>query len=229
MKYFPVLAFAVAMMFAAAAAAAAQSEHIRGSIQSFNNDSVTIHSRDGDNVKVMLNSDTRYSYVVKSSLAKVDKGTFIGTATKKEGDSLVALEVVVFPESMRGTGEGHYPWDKLPNRAQSGGGMVSSSMTNGSVASSSASGGPGLVQSSMTNGNIESAQSQSGEKQITVTYKGGQKVITVPATVPVVTYRKADKSALKQGAHVFVVAAKVDGKLTAKVIAVGKNGITPPM
>lgn len=102
-------------------------------------------------------------------------------------------------------------------------------MTNGNVAGASASGGKKLVQSAMTNGNVASANDQSGAKQLTVTYKGGQKKITVPSTAPIVAFQPADKSAAKPGAKVFIIAADAGGKLTAEMVAVGKNGVTPPM
>lgn len=223
------LMLAIVTAFATTATLAAQDERVRGAIDSIDDGSLTIKSRAGENVKVMLGSDTVYLHVVKSSLAKVKKDSFIGTATKNAGDSLVALEVVIFPESMRGTGEGHYAWDKLPDPTQSGGSMVSSSMTNGNVAGASASGGEKRVASTMTNANVESTNSQSGAKEITVSYKGGQKKITVPPTAPIVVFQPADKSALKQGAKVFIIAATDSGKLTAAMVAVGKNGVTPPM
>lgn len=224
MKCFLGLTLATITAFATTATLAAQDERVRGAIDSIDNASLTIKSRAGKNVNVMLGGDTVYLHVVKSSLAKVDEGSFIGTATKNAGDSLVALEVVIFPESMRGTGEGHYAWDKLPDPTQSGGSMVSSSMTNGNVA-----GAKKRVESTMTNANVESASSQSGAKEITVTYKGGQKKITVPPTAPIVAFKPADQSALKQGAKVFIIAASDKGKLTAAMVAVGKNGVTPPM
>lgn len=260
MKLLLALTLAVATLFASTALAAPQTERIRGSIQSFDDNSVTIATRDGDTAKVMLSDATHYLYVVESSLSKVDQNTYIGTATKNVDGKLVALEVVIFPDSMRGTGEGHYPWDKLRDTTQlgndqSGIQMTSSSMTNGTVANSSDSGGLMMTQSSMTNGTVTegtssegktlasssmtngtiqsaddlSGDSESGGKQITVTYEGDQKQITVPPTAPIVAFRKADESALKQGAQVFLVAATGDGKLTAKVIAVGKNGVNPPM
>jgi hypothetical protein len=63
--------------------------------------------------------------VVKSWMDDIKQGTFIGTATVAQPDgSLRAVEVVVFPESLRGFGEGHYPWDLGP----------SSMMTNATIA-----------------------------------------------------------------------------------------------
>lgn len=91
------LTLAITTAFATAPAAAAQDQRVRGTIDSIDNGSLTIKSRTGENVKVVLGSSTAYLYVVKSSLAQVDKDTFIGTATKAAGGSLTALEVVVFP------------------------------------------------------------------------------------------------------------------------------------
>lgn len=228
MKRFPGLALVIAAGFALTATAAPPVQHIRGVIQSFNNHGVTVHTRAGDTVTVVLAGTTAYLDVVKSSFSRIDEGRFIGAAAKNAGNSLVALEVVVFPESMRGVGAGHRPWDKLPDTTQSET-LVGTSMTNGTVTSASALNATARVQSSMTNGTVASAKSVSGGKLITVTYEGGRQTIRVPSTVPVVTLHSADKTALKQGAHVFIAAVNIDSALTARMVAVGKDGLRPPM
>ena len=127
------LMLAATTAFVIPAMAATQSERIRGTIKSVDQDSMTVQTLQGD-VRVALTGTTRYVTVIKSSLSNVAKGSFIGTATKGSGDSQVALEVVIFPPSLRGTGEGHYGWDKLPDTTIADGGSVASSMTNGTVA-----------------------------------------------------------------------------------------------
>jgi hypothetical protein len=159
----------------------------------------------------------------------VAKGSFIGTATKGSGDFQVALEVVVFPPSMRGTGEGHYGWDALPDTTLAGGGSVASSMTNGTVEAASSSGPGSNVNTTMTNGDVRAASEQGGAKRITVTYKGGKQTILVPPTAPIVAFQPADRSAVMVGAHVFIKASEDGGKATADQVAVGKDGLTPPM
>jgi hypothetical protein len=139
--------------------------------------------------------------VVKASMADIKEGTFIGTATVTQPDSsLKSEEVVVFPDKMKGTGEGHYPWD-----------LGSKSM--------------------MTNATVSNAVKGVDGQTITVTYKGGEKKIDVPANVPVVTLVPgADKADIKPGVIVFVPTQKQDdGTLKAGAILFGKDGLTPPM
>ena len=87
----------------------------------------------------------------------------------------------------------------------------------------------------MTNGNIAAASSEGGAQKLTVTYKDpktaqtGTQTIVVPPTAPVVMIAPADKTALVAGSKVFLVAAKDGSKLDAKLVAVGKDGVTPPM
>src|SRR3954463_10429942 len=76
--------------------AAAQGERIRGTIESADQNSMTVQTPQGREVKVSLNDATKYVTVAKSSLSNVAAGSFIGTATKGTGGSLVALEVVIF-------------------------------------------------------------------------------------------------------------------------------------
>jgi hypothetical protein len=233
MKQLSVLTFLITALFAATALAASnQPQRLRGTIHSFSNDQLLLHTRNGKTKKVALNDNTTYVYVVKSSLSAVKQHKYVGIATKKnqkKNGKLVALEVVVFPESMRGAGEGHYSWDKLPAPGKSGK-MVSSSMTNGSVQSTGSGSTSGkLVSSSMTNGNVKSSQTKHGAKVLTVAYKGGKKHIIIPSDAPIVTFKKADHSALEKGAKVFAMAAGNNGQLTAKLVAVGKNGLQPPM
>jgi hypothetical protein len=209
--------------------AVAQSERVRGTIESVEQNSMTVQTLQGGKVKVALTDATKYVTVVKSSLSNVAKGSFIGTATKGSGDFQVALEVVVFPPSMRGTGEGHYGWDALPDRTLAGGGSVASSMTNGTVEAASSSGPESNVNTTMTNGDVQAASEQGGAKSITVTYKGGKQTILVPPTAPIVAFQPADHSAVMVGAHVFIKASEDGGKATADQVAVGKDGVTPPM
>jgi hypothetical protein len=219
----------LAATFAIPTMAVAQSERVRGTIESVEHNSMTVQTLQGGKVKVALTDATKYVTVVKSSLSTVAKGSFIGTATKGSGDFQVALEVVVFPPSMRGTGEGHYGWDALPDTTLAGGGSVASSMTNGTVEAASSSGPKSNVNTTMTNGDVQAASEQGGAKSITVTYKGGKQTILVPPTTPIVAFQPADHSAVMVGAHVFIKASKDGDKATADQVAVGKDGLTPPM
>ncbi len=229
MKRFLGLTLAATTALSVAAYAAPQPDRVRGTIESVDQDTMTVKSRQGGDVKVTLDNATKYASVVKSSLSDVTKGSYIGTATKGSGDLMVALEVVIFPASMRGAGEGHYGWDELPDTTLSGNSTAPSSMTNGNVQSASPAGSAMETKSAMTNGNVQSSSEKSGAKQITVTYKGGEQKILVPPTTPIVAFQPGDHSILKQGAHVFVSAVSDNGTVTAKFVGVGKDGVVPPM
>ncbi len=183
------------------AALAQTPQRIRGTVASL--DGAVLHVKpngDGAEVAITLGPQVKVSEVLPSSLKEVKPGSFIGTAAETQPDgTLVAKEVHVFPEAMRGTGEGHYPFDLGP-------------------------------KSTMTNGTIGQEVTGAVGDTLTVKYKGGEKAIRVPADVPVVTFGPGDKAELTPGAHVIVFAqAGADGALSASRVAVGKNGLVPPM
>jgi hypothetical protein len=172
---------------------------VRGTVASLDGQKLVVHAKDGKDVTVSLKDKYAALAVVKSSREDIKEGTFIGTATVAQPDgSLKALEVVVFPESLRGFGEGHYPWDLGP----------SSMMTNATIANK--------------------VQGVSGDT-VTVTYKGGEKKITIPTNVPIVAVVPAEESDITPGANVFVPTEKqADGTLLGGAVLFGK-GVVPPM
>src|SRR5215217_2268325 len=102
-----------------------QTVRVRGTVVSLDGNALVVKSRNGETVPIRLTDSWSVSGVVKASLADIKPGTYIGTAAMPQRDgSLRALEVLIFPEAMRGTGEGHRPWDLLPE----------STMTNATVA-----------------------------------------------------------------------------------------------
>ena len=205
------------------ALAAPQLERVRGTVESMTDTSVTVKTADGKFQEVTLAPDTHFVSVLKSSLDKIGDGKFIGTATKGENPPK-ALEVVIFPDSMKGTGEGHYAWDSINDTTKSGG-MTKSSMTNGTVKA-----GSSMTRSSMTNGTVKSGMTAGGGKSITVTYDHGQSIkIDVPPSAPIVEFEPANKAILTRGAPFFSVTTNDAGKLTGKLVAIGKGGVVPPM
>jgi hypothetical protein len=173
---------------------------IRGTVVSLEGSSLTVKTRQGSDVTVKLADDAKLIGVTKASVSDIKPGVFIGTASlPKEGSASHALEVVVFPDAMRGFGEGDYAWDLEPG----------SMMTNGTIAAA--------------------VESMSGPT-ITVAYKGGERTISVASDTPVVTFGAADKSDIKPDTKVFTSATKQpDGSWKAGFLAVGKDGVTPPM
>jgi hypothetical protein len=106
-----------------AAAQAPQGVRVRGAIEKVDGNVLSVKSNEGQAMKIVLTGDARVVGVVKASLADIKPGTFIGSAAIPQPDgSQKALEVHIFPEAMRGTGEGHRPYS-IPN----------STMTNGTA------------------------------------------------------------------------------------------------
>lgn len=213
----------------AASGPATTATRVRGVVQSVGPNALAVQTYDGRAVSVPLDTKTGFAWVVGSSLATLKDGDFIGTATTGAGDTVRAVELVIFPESMRGTGEGHYDWD-VPGVVAAAGGDASgsSAMTNGTVEQQSAmTNGTVEQQSAMTNGTVTEGAGKSGETTLTVSYKGGKTKVLVPAGTPVVRFEPTQRSVLAKGQKVFVVTdASAPG---AKFVAIGKDGITPPM
>ncbi|RZK89286.1 MAG: metal ABC transporter permease [Methylobacterium sp.] len=227
MKTLNVLALAGLMTLSGAALSAQALERVRGTIEKADGGMVTIKTVDGATETVDVGG-AKFAWVVKSSLDQIKDGVFIGTATKGE-NPMTALEVVLFPESMRGTGEGHYGWDSITDQTGGAGSKVKSAMTNGTVKAETAN--APKVKSAMTNGTVKADKAASGgERTLTVSYgKDGSKEIVVPASAPIVAFEPADKAILAPGSKVFAVVAKDGAKAEGKLVAVGKDGLTPPM
>jgi hypothetical protein len=196
----PAVAALVLAVTLGSAPAAAEAVRVRGTVVSLDGSKLIVHAKDGKDVTIALKDKYGVLAVVKSSMADIKDNTFIGTATVAQPDgSLRSLEVVVFPDSLRGFAEGHYPWDLGSN----------SMMTNATVANK--------------------VTAVDGET-VTVTYKGGEKKITIPANVPIVALVPADKGDIKPGANVFVPTDKqADGTLLSGAVLFGKDGVVPPM
>jgi Domain of unknown function (DUF5666) len=97
---------------------------VRGTIESIDGSTYVIKTRDGTEQKVALAEKSQIAGFVKASLADIKPGTFVGITGMPQPDgSQSAVEVHIFPESMRGQGEGHRPWDTRPQ----------STMTNANV------------------------------------------------------------------------------------------------
>ena len=213
---------ALAAAGSAAQAAPAASVHVRGAVASVQGQMMTVTSATGP-VRVQLVAKMPIVSVIPSDRAHIKDGTFLGIASRPQANGTQrAMEVVVFPEAGRGTGEGSYPWD-LP------GSGPHSKMTNGTVSHSKITSGTARG-SRMTNGTAH----KSGGSALTLQYKSGtgtgSQNITLPANVPVVTFAPGSASQLTPGAHVFVIGRRLpNGIVAADRVLVGKNGLVPPM
>jgi hypothetical protein len=183
-----------------AVAQAPVTTRIRGEIVALNGNSLTVHRHSGDTVDIALAPATPLSSVRKILLKDIKPGEFIGTAARTDArGNLQAQEVVVFPESARGTGEGHYAWDLGPK----------STMTNANV--------DAIVDS--TDGSDLHLSYKGGKK--TVTVPANVPIVTfIPAQrSDLVTGRKV----------FVVTTTDSAGLLTAQRIVVEKDGVVPPM
>ncbi len=213
----------------AAASATPAVNRVRGVITAIGTDALTVQTYDGKSATVPLDANTKFAWVVKSDLSTLKDGDFIGTATTGPDDALRAVELVIFPEAMRGTGEGHYPWDVPGAVAAAGGGTNgSSAMTNGTVDGQSAmTNGTVSQQSGMTNGTVTGGAGKPGETRLSISYKGGKAQVVVPVGTPIVRFEPAERTVLAKGQKLFAIISP--GSAGARSVAVGKDGLTPPM
>jgi hypothetical protein len=182
-------------------AQAAENVRVRGTIVGLEGSTLTVKTREGPNAMLMLKPGWKMAGVAKASLEDIKPGDFVGIAslpTSSGGDG--AVEVLVFPPAMKGTGEGSYPWDLKPK----------STMTNATV-TNAVKGVEGRTLDLSYSG-------------------GKEKKISIPDGVPIVTFGPATEADLKPGATVFVPAQRGDdGALAAGFVVVGTNGVNPPM
>src|SRR6266853_4883015 len=173
---------------------------LRGTVEKIDRTHLIVKTNTGQSMNVKLADNYVVVGIAKASLADVASGKFIGTTTVGERDgALVALEVHIFPESMRGTGEGHYDWDLKPD----------SKMTNANVAN--------IVN--MANDHVMTVQYKGGEKKILVTKD------TVVVTYAPVDKSELKPGARV----FMVSQKQADGSLTAARVNVGMKGQAPPM
>ena len=202
-KYGVVGAASLALLLTVASVSAQQPApaRVRGEIEKVDGNTLTVKSREGATVRVVLKDNALISGVEKAALADIKQNSFVGiTAMPQPDGTQKAIEVHIFPEARRGAGEGHRPWDLVPN-------------------------------STMTNANVEQLVTAVEGPMLTMKYKDGEKKISVPNNATIVQFVNGDKSDLKPGAKIFVggFTKLPDGSLEAAGINVGKNGVTPPM
>ena len=173
---------------------------VRGTVEKLENSVLTVKVRDGKLMTIKLADNFAVMGGAKAKLDDVAAGKFIGTTTVGQRDgALVALEVHIFPENMRGTGEGHYAWDLRPE----------SMMTNANVADIK----------SIGKDRVLTVQYKGGEKKVLVP-ENAAIVSFTPAE------RSELKPGAK---IFCVAQRQPDGSLTAARVNVGLNGLVPPM
>ena len=192
--------FAVAAVVATAALAQApQTARLRGVIEKVDGNTVLAKSDKGDALTLNLAEKMLVVAVVKASLADIKDGAFIGSGAMPQPDgSQKAIEVHIFPEQMRGTGEGFRPWDGAPN----------STMTNG-TAGSAVTG---------VDGPVVTVKYKDGEKKIIVTPD-------VPIVRYEIADMSAVKPGA--AFSIVAAVKKPDGSFDISRINVGRDGVVP--
>ena len=147
-RAFAALSFALVCI--ALPASAQESIRIRGTIERIDGPVYVVKNRDGAELKLTVTDNPLFVAISPSKIADIKPGMFVGSAGTMQPDGIQkAIEVHIFPESMRGTGEGHYDWDLKPG----------TKMTNGNVEQSVAA----------VDGPILSVKYKDGEKKLLVT------------------------------------------------------------
>jgi hypothetical protein len=197
-RAFAVFTIAVTL---AAPALAQETMRVRGAIERIDGSTLYVKTRDGADLKIALADKPVFTAIIPATLADLKPGTYVGSAAMPGPDgSLSAVEVHIFPEAMRGTGEGHRPWD----------GGAQATMTNANVETAVAG----------VDGQMLTLKYKDGEKKLLVTPKTaivsfapGDRAEVRPGTKIFIA------AAQKQP----------DGSLQATRISYGRDGLTPPM
>ncbi len=195
---------AIALVAASSLFAIAQQppspSRVRGTIVSVDGDVLSVKSRSGEDVKLRMTADMRVVGIIRIALSDIKLGSFVGTTTVPGPDGRQnAVEVHVFPESMRGTGEGSRPYDLRPN----------STMTNATVAETVAG----------TDGQTLMIKYRDGEK----------KVVVAPDTPVVTYVPADRTELKPGARIIAFVKQLPDGSFETNRISVGRDGLTPPM
>jgi hypothetical protein len=193
---------AALLLALAAGAAVAQTAtvRVRGTIESVDGSTLHLKSREGQMLTVKMADDVRISAVVQAALGDIKAGTFVGIAAVRQPDGVQrAVEVLIFPEAMRGTGEGHRAWDLMPE----------STMTNATV----------VDTVSKAQGRTLTLKYKDGEQTI---------VVPPDAPIVTFAAAGRDDLKPGAGVFIARAQKQPDGTIAAARVSVGR-GIMPPM
>jgi hypothetical protein len=173
---------------------------IRGTVEKLDGHNLTVKSRDGESVAITLADNVGIVYLVKKSMADIKSGDYLASTGIKGTDGKIhAIEVRIFPEALRGAGEGQFPWDLKPD-------TVMTNATAGQISKS-------------PDGNVVTVTYKGTTSDYTIdpttpifTYDQGDTSLLVPGAAVFVVATKKD-----------------GGTLTAARLTAEKDGVKPPM
>ena len=191
---------ALGAVLATPLALAQETVRVRGTVERVDGDMYVVKARDGAELKLKLAANASVVALIQASLADIKQGSYVGVAGMPQADGTQkALEVHIFPESMRGVGDGHRGWDLQP----------SSTMTNGNVEQTAAS----------SDGQVLTLKYKDGEKKIVVPPD-------IPIVVYVPGDKSELKAGAL--IFISAAIKQPDGTLQAPRVNVGR-GVAPPM
>lgn len=196
----------VTLAFVLPAAQVAQAEgpamRIRGEVVKLEGDMLQVKDRQGVAHTVKLATNFRVTEIRKAELKEIANGAYIGvTAMPAKDGALAAVAIHIFPPQAKGTAEGHHKWDLKP-------------------------------EATMTNATVDGEVTAKGsESTLKVKYKDGEKTVIVTPETAIVAMGAGKPDQLVPGAKIMIFGAtrNADGSLNAASVAVGKDGLTPPM
>ena len=201
-RVFGVASFALLLATSATFAQQSPPVRVRGTVEAVDGGILTVKSRDGKTTyKVKLTDNAAVRGIVKAPLTDIKTNSYIGVTGMPQADgSQKAVEIHIFPEPMRGVGEGHRPWDLVPN----------STMTNATVA--------------------QMVKGVQGDEITLKYKDGDKKIVVVPETVIVTYVPgNKDELKPGAKIFIAGANKKDDGTLEAASVSVGRDGLTPPM
>jgi hypothetical protein len=201
-RAFAVAGFALLVATSASFAQQPQMVRVRGTVEGVDGALLVVKSRDGQTTyRIKLADNAAVRGVIKAALSDIKENSFIGVTGMPQPDgSQKAVEIHIFPEALRGTGEGFRPWDLMP----------SSTMTNATVA--------------------QMVKGVSGDEITLKYKEGEKKIVVAPDTVIVTYVPGSkDELKPGAKIFIAGAAKKDDGTLEAASISVGRDGLTPPM
>ena len=173
---------------------------IRGTVEKFDDHTLTVKATNGDSTTVTLAPDFTVRVVVAKTLDDIKPGDKVGiTSVKSPDGTRQAIEIHMLPANMPASRLSEYPWNLRPD-------------------------------SLMTNAEVAQVSSTPQGRTIKVTLNGKDQEFAVPPETPIVSYDKGEKALLRPGTTVFVFARKQpDGSLAAAGVTAEKDGVKPPM